>query len=314
MSALVDPFGRHMRKLRVSLTESCNFHCFHCMKEEVVATPPAAWLSPAELEEMVRRLAAMGIQEVRLTGGEPTLRPELLEIVTRLGRLRLKRRGITSNGALLEPMLPALQVAGLDNLNLSLDSLDAAVFERITGVPGHAAILRCLERALGLGLQVKVNVVVFRGLNDHEAPEFARLAEREGVAVRFLELMRIGPDHEANRRYFVPASETMARLKDAGMPLRRIPARADSTARQFRTRAGGRIGFIASPTMPFCQGCSRLRLSASGFLRACLMREEGRDLRGLDPREFADAVVQAVQWKPLDRLPSTPRPMVTLGG
>lgn len=306
--------GRHIRKLRISLTESCNFHCFHCMKEDAPCAPPDQWLPPYELEEIVRRLAALGVDQVRLTGGEPTLRPELREIVERLGRLGLGRLGITSNGVLLEPMLPALAAAGLRNLNLSLDSLEAATFQRITGSPDHAQVLGTLRAARGLGLEVKLNVVLFRGLNDHECADFVRFAERERTPVRFLELMRIGPDHEENRRYYVPARETLQRLRAQGMSLRALARPADATAFEYRSGGGARVGFIASESRPFCGGCSRLRLSATGVLRACLMKEDGLSLRGLDPREFDLALTRVLAWKPRERPPFTDRPMVRIGG
>lgn len=314
MTPLIDAHGRRIRKLRISLTESCNFACFHCMKDSPAEVACSDWVAPAELERWTRRLAAWGVNQVRLTGGEPTLRPELLEIVQRLGRLRLRRLGLTSNGLLLAPMLPALAAAGLGNLNLSLNSLDPAAFARITGSPEHGAVLRTLETARGLGMEVKLNVVLFRGLNDHEAPDFVRLAEREGVAVRFLELMRIGPDHEANRSYFVPAAETLALLRGAGVRLRRRPAPSDATAVAYRSGGGGRIGFIASESQPFCAGCSRLRLSAAGVLRACLMRDEGLSLKGLTAAEWPEALSRVLAWKPLDRPAHTERPMVRIGG
>ncbi|MDP2361866.1 MAG: radical SAM protein [bacterium] len=314
MNRLVDSHGRRLRKLRVSLTESCNLRCFHCMKEDLPVAPPFAWLPPDELEGIVARLAALGIDQVRLTGGEPTLRPELREIVARLGRLPLRRLGITSNGVLLAPLLPELQAAGLGNLNLSLDSLDAATFARISGSPDHALVLRTLDQAIALGLETKLNVVLFRGLNDHEAPALVRFAEERGVAVRFLELMRIGPDQATNRRYFVSAAETLSLLRREGFRLRRRRAPADATALEYRTADGGRLGFIASETRPFCAACSRLRLSAAGVLRACLMREEGICLRGLADGDWPAVLRQVLAWKPQSRPSHIGQPMVRIGG
>lgn len=171
-----------------------------------------------------------------------------------------------------------------------------------------------MAQARELGLEVKLNVVLFRGINDDEALAFVELAERRGIVVRFLELMRIGPDHEQNRRYYVPAAETLARIRQAGVRLRALRRPTGATAFEYRTGGGGRIGFIASESRPFCATCSRLRLSAAGVLRSCLMREDGLSVRGLAAAEWPEAVARVLSWKPVLRPGHVDQPMVRIGG
>ncbi|MDP2360476.1 MAG: GTP 3',8-cyclase MoaA [bacterium] len=311
---LLDPAGRRIRKLRVSLTDACQFRCFYCLPATPRFLPHQRLLPAAELIELVGRLAELGIDELRLTGGEPTLRPELLEIVRGLARLPIAKLGMTTNAQRLEPLLPALRGAGLHGVNISLDSLRPETFARITGGRQPAQVLAAARAARDQGLQVKLNVVLFRGLNDGEVPDFLRLAEAEGVTVRFLELMRIGVASQRQPALFIPADEVIATLRAAGERLTPLPGPPDATSFDYATAGGGRIGFIASESRPFCAGCSRLRLSATGFLRACLMSGDGLDLRGLPPAELLAALARVLAMRPLDRIAQVDEVMARIGG
>lgn len=314
MTTLIDPAGRCISKLRVSLTEACNFRCFYCMPNAPKFAPLKDLLQAEELLSICAALVECGIRQIRLTGGEPTLRQDLVEITRGLSRLPIERLGMTSNGLRLAALLPELAAVGLKNLNLSLDSLDAGVFREITGSSGHAEVLEALGTAKSLGLEVKLNVVLFRGINSQELPAFARFARDEGVTVRFLELMKIGPRHEENQRLFISAAEQIEALRLAGLVLKPLPGAVDATAFEYELEGGGRIGFIASESRPFCSGCSRLRLSAKGRLRACLMKDDGLELRGRSASEYPRLLSQVMALKPVERLDHVDQPMVQIGG
>lgn len=314
MKTLIDPAGRRIRKLRLSLTDACDMRCFYCMPEEMRFLPHERLLEPAEIERICRLLAAQGVEELRLTGGEPTLRPEFGEIVDRLGALPFRRHALTSNGRRLAAHFDRLWNAGFRDINLSLDSLDAAVFARITRSDSFAVVRDAALEASARGFAVKINAVLFRGINDGEVPAFVRFSAEHGIPVRFLELMRIGPDHERNREYFVSAAEIVERLKSAGVELSPLAAAVDATAFEYSTPDGARIGFIASESQPFCGGCSRLRLTATGELRACLLKPDGVPLKGVAEDRLPALLDRVLALKPVERLRHTDEAMIRIGG
>jgi cyclic pyranopterin phosphate synthase len=311
--ALTDLHGRRMRKLRVSLTDACNFRCFYCMPENAVFLPHAALMRPAEYERIVGGLVALGLGEVRLTGGEPTIRPEFEEIVERFSRLPLTKLGLTTNGKRLGQKLDFLQTTAVRHINVSLDSLDAARFAEITHSDSHAAVVAAVLEAKARGFSVKVNVVVARGVNDHEAEDFVAFSERYQIPVRFLELMKIGPRHAEHGAMFVSAAELLAKIEGKHGLTRRV-MRRDSTSFNYRTAGGGEVGFIASESKPFCADCSRLRLSATGVLRACLMSEDGLPIRDVPIDEYPALVSRVVAMKPTCRIAHIDQAMHSIGG
>lgn len=313
MNRLVDPAGRTIRKLRVSLTDACNQACTYCMPDKPRFTSRGNLLRPSEYLSICRRLAAMGIEEIRVTGGEPTVRPEFRHILAALKDLPVLRKGVTSNGEMLGGHLEFLRDTGWTHLNISLDSLDPGVYERITGGGDFRKVMRTIEKAAGMGFPVKVNMVVLKGVNDAELVEFADWSATVGVEVRFLELMKIGPSAASHSRRFMPASAMIEALGKS-IDLRPLPRPFDATAISYATGKGGRIGIIASESMPFCAGCSRLRLSATGFLRACLMSEAGADLRSADAEEYPRLVEDVMALKPTGRLDRLLEPMHAVGG
>ena len=332
MSALVDSFGRRHTTLRLGLTERCNLRCVYCMPAEgVPLTPTRRMLTTDEIARLGRVLAEAGVDKVRLTGGEPLVRKDALEVTERLGRLGLRSLAMTTNGLLLEDRLPALRAAGLTDLTVSLDTLRPDRFEAVTRRPGLDRVLSALDAALRLGYRIdgprslKVNVVAIRGVNEDEAVDFAAWAAREPIEVRFIEVMPFD-GNGWDRSELVTFEETRARIEDAHGPL---DARDDGphvTARTF-TRPGwrGRVGFIASMTAPFCAGCNRLRVTADGSLKVCLfgarevsLRDAMRD--GATDAEVLGLVRQSLVRKArahagMDVLAATEnRPMITIGG
>lgn len=311
-SPLTDGYGRRMRKLRISLLDACNMRCRYCMPDAPHFLPQKDWASADELLRIAGNLVALGIEEVRLTGGEPTLRADLLPIVRRLSTLPVKL-GLTSNGLLLDGLLDELAKTRCRHLNISLDSLDTANFARITGRDVQPRVEGALRRARGMGFSLKVNAVMLRGLNDHELLDFVAWSGETGIAVRFLEVMRIGVMREGWRERFIPAAEMLARLRAHHVLTPRTDA-ADATAYTFMADNGADVGFIASESEPFCGSCSRLRLSPQGVLRACLFKEGGVNVKSLSPADYPAALRAVLEEKPAGRLAQVAQPMYQIGG
>ncbi|SBT49616.1 GTP 3',8-cyclase MoaA [Micromonospora auratinigra] len=298
---LVDRYGRVARDLRVSLTDKCNLRCTYCMPAEGLP-----WLAGPQLlgdEEIVRlvRVAVerLGVTEVRFTGGEPLIRPGLLGIVAAVAALRPRPRiSLTTNGLGLERLAPALRTAGLDRVNVSLDTLDRDRFAALTRRDRHADVLAGLAGAARAGLTpVKINSVLMRGVNDDEAPALLRYALTHGYELRFIEQMPLDAQHGWDRSTMVTAAEILAALKQE-FPLTADPTeRGAAPAETWLVGDGpARVGVIASVTRPFCGDCDRTRLTADGQVRACLFATEESDLRGA-LRAGADDAELARRWR-----------------
>jgi cyclic pyranopterin phosphate synthase len=287
MPKIVDRRGRPLRDLRVSVTDRCNFRCPYCMPREVFGSahrflPRAEILSFEEIVRTVRVFETLGVEKVRLTGGEPLLRAELPKLVRMLTEIQGLDLALTTNGSLLARLAPALADAGLRRITVSLDSLDADVFRKMsdTDVP-ITDVLSGIDAAVCAGLSpVKINCVVRRAVNDASVMDLARRFQGTGVTVRFIEFMDVGATNGWDGRDVVPAREIVERI-DQELPLEPLDARyPGEVARRYRYRDGsGEIGVIASVTHPFCGSCSRARLSADGHLYTCLFATLGVDLR-----------------------------------
>jgi GTP 3',8-cyclase len=310
---LVDSHGRKLHKLRVQLTDACNYRCVYCMPEDMRFHAPRDLLTPEEIENLCLALHGFGVDEIRLTGGEPLIRPEFETIVTRLARIPWARFGLTTNGSYLASKLDFMADVGLTSVNVSLDTLQADRFANLTRRGKLAPVLDAILAARRRDFSVKVNCIVFRGLNDDELLDFARFSEQYGIEVRFLELMKVGPGQWNHADRFVAADTLIERLQTE-MELIPVTVPDDATAFVYRTPGGGRLGFIASESRPFCGSCSRLRLTATGQLRACLFSEEGVQLRGADPLDIPDLLHALLPMKPTHRLDHIHQPMNQIGG
>jgi cyclic pyranopterin phosphate synthase len=313
-----------VRVLRISITDRCNYRCVYCMPEEGVAwVPKAQILTFEEIARVVRAaIEVHGIRRFKLTGGEPTVRQGLADLVAMLRRIPgIVDLSLTTNGQRLAELAKPLREAGLDRVTVSIDSLDAAKFRRITRTGDLAAVLRGLDRAEEVGLSpVKINCVTMRGVNDSELADFARLTLGRNVTVRFIEYMplgdsAIGPaagcDGQA-RGTDVLVSEPEARriIEDALGPLVAVDRRSESgvgPASVWRLSEGqpkGRIGFISAMSAPFCSSCNRLRLTADGLLRSCLFDGGEVDVKSIlrngecSSELLGDAMVRCVKLKP----------------
>jgi cyclic pyranopterin phosphate synthase len=310
---MMDKHGRRMRKLRISLLDACNMRCSYCMPEHPHFMPQADWASADELVNIASQLCALGIEEIRLTGGEPTLRPDMMAIAQGLSALPLQKLGLTSNGLLLGDKLEALAQTNCRYLNISLDSLNADTFRRITRRDGMQTVLSTILRAREMGFHVKVNVVALRGLNDHEALDFIDWSGRESIPVRFLEVMNIGVMQAQFKERFIPASEMIAGIRKHYILTPQHDA-VDATAYTFHADNGANIGFIASESEPFCGGCSRLRLTPQGHIRPCLFKDSGIDLKPLAFAEYPTALASVIRMKPAGRIEHITQPMHQIGG
>jgi GTP 3',8-cyclase len=280
---LSDKFGRQITDLRVSVTDRCNFRCVYCRsanhENHMAHHELLEW---DEYARLVRILVGMGIRKVRVTGGEPLVRPGIEDFVARLKALGVHDLSMTTNGYLLPERCDALLAAGLDRINISLDSLDRAKFERVTRTQTFDDVMAGIDAAHSSRLRpVKVNAVLVRGLNDDEVEAFAAFARERDLIMRFIEFMPLDADRAWTRDLMVPAAEVYRRIS-ARWPLVPVAHDRSETARKYRFADGrGEIGLIAPVTQPFCGFCSRIRLTADGKLRTCLFSKDDHDLKFL---------------------------------
>ena len=305
-AALRDQHGRSIEYLRISITDRCNFRCVYCMPAEGLPwLPKQEILSYEEIVAVVRELAPLGLRRLRITGGEPTIRPDLPALVTQLRAVPgIEDIALSTNGVRLPDLAPALRAAGLDRVNISVDSLRpkriAAIARRDFGFRPE----RALEASLAAGLEpVKLNMVVMRGVNDDEVVDVAALTQRLAVHVRFIELMPVGEMAHLTDAHIVPSAEVLARVATLG-PLEDDagPVRGNGPARYQRLAgAPGTIGVITPMTHTYCGSCNRVRLTADGRLRTCLYGDHEVNLR--DPLRRGEPLgphfVRALAEKPL---------------
>ncbi|MGP3972009.1 GTP 3',8-cyclase MoaA [Streptomyces sp. 6N223] len=299
---LLDTFGRIATDLRVSLTDRCNLRCTYCMPEEGLS-----WLAKPELltdDEIVRlvRIAVtdLGVTEVRFTGGEPLLRPGLVGIVERCAALTPRPKlSLTTNGIGLERVAGALREAGLDRVNVSLDTIDPETFQRITRRRRHGDVLRGLAAARDAGLTpVKINAVLLPGVNEAEAPDLLSWAIEQRYELRFIEQMPLDAQHGWQRDSMITAGDILRSLRTRfTLTPEGEEERGSAPAERWLVDGGpARVGVIASVTRPFCRACDRTRLTADGQVRTCLFAREESDLRGALRSGAADAEI-ASRWR-----------------
>ena len=327
MTSLTDQFGRQITDLRISVTDKCNFRCVYCRSADPENhKPDHELLSWPEMDRIARILIGLGIRKVRVTGGEPLVRPGVEDFMARLKSLGVRDLSMTTNGHLLADRCDRLVAAGMNRINISLDSLDPAKFEKITRTHSFNKVMAGIDRAQNSPLRpVKVNAVLVRGLNDDEVEAFAEFARARDLVMRFIEFMPLDADRHWTRDLVVPAAEVQRRI-EARWKLEPLPHERSETARKFRFADGrGEIGLIASVTQPFCGFCSRIRITADGKLRTCLFSKDDHDLRhklrnGHTDAEIADYIRGVVDEKEEGHRINEPdfvppsRTMVYIGG
>ncbi len=310
---LFDSYKRHIHKLRLQVTDACNFRCFYCMPLNVKFLPKASLLSAEELFYICTHLAHNGIDEIRVSGGEPLLRPDFNKIIKGLSQLPLKRLGVTTNGFYLEEKIDFLKTTKCRYINISLDTLNVAKFQNITQSSFFERVYNAIIIAKQEGFHVKTNTVIMRGVNDDEILDFLEFARKQGVEVRFLELMKIGCARNNHDRQFISAREIIEEIERCHQ-LTPLSVNADSTALNFLTDHGAKIGFITSESQSFCDFCSRLRLTADGYLRACLMSQAGVSLKEVPVDDYPRLINQVLRLKPRRRIEQIEQPMYQIGG
>ena len=284
MTTLVDQFGRRIEYLRISVTDRCNFRCLYCMPQEGLEwLPKDEILSYEEITAIVRQLAPLGLRRVRITGGEPTIRPQVERLVAMIRAVPgIEDIALSTNGVKLESMAGALRDAGLDRINMSADSLRP---DRIAAIARRSLAFEPVRAAMAAqraGLDpIKINVVVMRGINDDELEDFARLTLEHRWHVRFIELMPVGDLRALTWEHVVPSDEVIARIARIGaLRPTGAPSRGNGPARYYRfDGAPGTIGLITPMTHTYCETCNRVRLTADGRLRTCLFGDHEVNLR-----------------------------------
>lgn len=325
---LVDSFGRLHTYLRISLTERCNLRCHYCMPAEgVELTQSPQLLSQKEIVHLAGLFVSSGVNKIRLTGGEPTIRKDIDDICSQLSNLKgLKTLAMTTNGIVLANKLPRLKECGLSLLNISLDTLVPAKFEFMTRRKGHERVMKSIDAAIELGYNpVKVNCVVMRGFNDDEICDFVELTREKPINVRFIEFMPFD-GNVWNVKKLVPYAEMLDIVVRSNKRVERIQDHPTETAKNFRIDGHqGTVSFITSMTEHFCAGCNRLRLLADGNFKVCLFGPSEVSLRdplrsGADDNELKDIIGAAVKRKKaahagmLDIAKTPNRPMIHIGG
>lgn len=328
---LVDTFQRRITYLRLSVTDRCDLRCSYCMPEKMKFLPKAEVLSLEELHRLALAFIARGVRKIRLTGGEPLVRRDMIDLVQALGRevgSGLDELTLTTNGTRLAEFAEPLAAAGVRRVNVSLDTRDPALFERLTRRDQLAQVLDGIAAAKSAGLQVKINTVALKGLNEIELPDLIGWAHGQGHEITLIEVMPLGEVDGDRIDHYLPLGAVQDRL-EAQWKLTPSPHRTGGPARYFDIAAtGGRLGLITPLTNNFCEGCNRLRVTATGQLYPCLGGGERVDLRAAmrsdDPAaQFRAAIDEAMRIKPerhafrIDargEAPALPRHMSMTGG
>jgi cyclic pyranopterin phosphate synthase len=303
----LDRFGRNINYLRISLTDKCNLRCVYCMPEDMTFRPRAELLQDDEIYRLVNLFSGLGFVKYRLTGGEPTLRANVVGIVQNIAQTPgVKTVAMTTNGLMLDRLARPLAEAGLERVNISIDTLNPDKFKTVTRWGAVEDVWAGIEAAQEAGLHIKLNAVVVRGYNDREdVVDLARLTLYQPWQVRFIEMMPFGDVADFQKAGVVSQEELMATISQALGPLSQLNGgQLDGEARLYQLPgARGSVGFISSVTQPFCAGCSRARLTADGRLRLCLLREKEVNLltpmrQGASDEDLVDIIETAIWWKP----------------
>lgn len=329
---MIDPFGRAVTYLRVSVTDRCDFRCTYCMSEHMNFLPKQEILSLEELDRVCSAFIAKGVRKLRLTGGEPLVRRDVMKLIRNLGRHletgALEELTLTTNGSQLARFADDLSSAGIKRINVSLDTLDAANFARITRWGRLAQVLEGIEAATRAGLKVKINTVALKGENEDEIPALIEWAHGQGHDITLIETMPMGDIDGDRTEQYLPLSLVRVRLAER-WTLDDLPDRTGGPARYLRIReTGGRLGLITPLTHNFCESCNRVRLTCTGTLFMCLGQEDAADLRAAvrasDNDDILNAAIdEAIGRKPkghdfiIDRQhkkPAVARHMSTTGG
>ena len=328
---MIDPFGRHITYLRVSVTDRCDLRCIYCMPEHMAFLPKKDVLTLEELERLCSAFIRKGIERIRLTGGEPLVRRDVMMLVRALGACignGLRELTLTTNGTRLARFAPELAAAGIGRINISLDTRNHDLYRAITRGGELQNVLAGIDAARRAGIAIKINAVALRGVNDDEIPQLIRWAHGQGMDITLIETMPMGDSGNDRTEHYLPLSLLRARLAQE-FTLDETDYRTGGPARYVRVReTGGRLGFITPLTHNFCESCNRIRLTCTGTLYMCLGQDDAADLRAplrasADDAPLEAAIDEAIARKPnghdfiIDRRharPAVARTMSLTGG
>ncbi|WP_152205157.1 GTP 3',8-cyclase MoaA [Marinobacter changyiensis] len=303
---LTDRFGRTVNYVRLSVTDRCDFRCVYCMAEEMTFLPRQQVLTLEEIARVARTFVSLGTEKIRLTGGEPLVRKDILELVKEIGSYRLRDFAMTTNGSQLPAMAESLRKAGLKRLNISLDSLDADKFHRITRTGRLSQVLDGIDAAKDAGFEgIKLNTVVMKGDNDQEVPELVEFARRKKVDITFIEEMPLGEISDHDRGQVLCTSDEVRDIIGQRHQLVPTPEGSGGPARYYRMPDSDiRVGFISPHSHNFCSTCNRVRLTVEGRLLLCLGNEHSVDLRRVlrghpvTNDKLRETIINAMDLKP----------------
>ncbi len=307
MNTMIDPFGRHVTYLRVSVTDRCDFRCVYCMAEDMTFLPKSDVLTLEELDRLCSAFVRKGVRKLRLTGGEPLVRRGIMTLIRNLGRHidagDLDELTLTTNGSQLHRFADELFDCGVRRINVSVDTLDAGRFHEITRRGNLGQVLKGLEAAKNAGLAVKINAVALKGVNDHEYDDMIRWCGDSGYDLTLIETMPMGEIDTHRNDQYVPLSEVRRDLEER-WTLKDIPLRTGGPARYTEIAETGRkLGFITPLTHNFCEGCNRVRLTCTGTLYMCLGQDDAADLRAPLRASEGDDLLSAAIDEAIGRKP-----------
>ncbi|WP_051241388.1 GTP 3',8-cyclase MoaA [Stappia stellulata] len=329
---MIDPFGREVSYLRVSVTDRCDFRCVYCMAEDMTFLPKREVLSLEELDRLCSAFIEKGVRKLRLTGGEPLVRKNIMSLIRSLSRHldsgALEELTITTNGSQLSRFAQELYDCGVRRINVSIDTLDTAKFKAITRWGDLGKVMDGLRAATAAGLKVKINMVALKGVNEHEILQMMQWCHEQGYDLTLIETMPLGEINEDRTDQYLPLSTVRARMAEA-FTLDDIPYKTGGPARYVSVaETGGRVGFITPMTHNFCESCNRVRVTCTGMLYMCLGQDDSADLRAAlraseSDELLNDAIDEAIGRKPkghdfvIDRQtrqPAVTRHMSVTGG
>jgi GTP 3',8-cyclase len=324
---LVDSYGRQHTNLRISVTDRCNIRCYYCMPEDVRFGPREEILSFEEIERVVRVMSGLGVDKIRLTGGEPLVRKNLTRLIEGISAMpAIRDVALTTNGVLLAAQAKDLYDAGLRRINVHLDTLDRARFEKISRRDEFDRVMAGIEACLALGYRVKINAVALKGVNEQDIVPLARFGRERGIEIRYIEFMPLDSQGIWDRSRVLVADDMIEMIGREIGPLEAVPdqdPRAPATEYRFADGIGS-LGFIASVSKPFCLNCNRIRLTADGKLRYCLFAIDETDLKPILRGGSDDSLINAIReniaakWLGHQinqaQFVAPPRPMYAIGG